>query len=171
MLRGRRKHRFLNDAIYAALLMMLKVICILVLVLFLAWQFTENKISKASFGEVSAAVLTDPPEETLPADAAMFRRLYHLRMNDFADCALYYPSTNMGAEELLVIRLADETQAEAVRAALEARKSTLLKSFEGYGAAQTELLNESIIDVRGGYAVFLSAKDARQRYQRFLNTL
>ena len=54
----------------------------------------------------------------------MVKRLYGLNPSDFDGCLLYYPQTNMEAEELLLLKLRDTSQQEAVRAAVEARLET-----------------------------------------------
>lgn len=48
----------------------------------------------------------------------MVKRLYGLNPSDFDGCLLYYPQTNMEAEELLLLKLRDTSQQEAVRAAV-----------------------------------------------------
>lgn len=44
----------------------------------------------------------------------MVKRLYGLNPSDFDGCLLYYPQTNMEAEELLLLKLRDTSQQEAV---------------------------------------------------------
>ena len=105
----------------------------------------------------SAAVLENVQE----ADNQMIRRLYGLDANDFSGVVLYYPTTNMGAEELLIVKMSDRSQAEAVRAAIERRLQTQKDSFEGYGVEQFEMLENSVTVVRGNYALFCSSKDPR----------
>ena len=72
---------------------------------------------------------------------------------------LYYPSTNMGAEEIFLAKLKNVEQAGEVKKAIEGRLASQKKSFDGYGTNQTELLNNSILRVEGNYALFVVAED------------
>ena len=49
----------------------------------------------------------------------MVRRLYGVSPADYEECVLYYPSTNMGAEEILLVKLNPGQSAEALAAAAE----------------------------------------------------
>ena len=79
---------------------------------------------------------------------------------------------NMEAEELLLLKLRDTSQQEAVRAAVEARLETQKTSFDGYGLEQYDLLtNHSILDIRGNYVLFVVHKDAAAVQQAFRGAL
>jgi hypothetical protein len=103
------------------------------------------------------------------ADYQMIRRLYGLDASEFDGIVLYYPVTNMGAEELLLVRLKDKSQQEQVKNAIAGRLETQKNSFAGYGADQTAMLEKSITDVRGNYAFFASAADPSAFHKAFRN--
>ena len=120
----------------------------------------NNRISTAGFDTMSQAVTEAADLSKMQeADNQMLKRLYGLDGADFDGILLYYPTSNMGAEELLLVKMKDVSQAEAVQAAIENRLATQKKSFDGYGAEQTAMLEKSIIKVRGNYALFISADD------------
>ena len=110
-----------------------------------------------------AADLTKMPE----GDNQMIRRLYGLDVSQYEGIVLYYPVTNMGAEELLLVKMNDKSQQEEVRAAIEKRLETQKKSFAGYGVDQTAMLEKSVIDIRGNYAFFGSAEDPEALHKAF----
>ena len=104
------------------------------------------------FDAVSSAVLqsidlTDMQE----ADAQMVRRLYGFAPSEMDGCLLYYPATNMGARELLLVKLSDLSQQTSVSDAIQARRQTQMKSFEGYGVEQYDLLSNSVVEIQGNY--------------------
>ena len=145
---------------------------VLATVLFLYTQTMQDKLSSARFDDVSKAVLSSLDlEEMQPADAQMVRRLYGFAPSDLDGCLLYYPSTNMGARELLLVKLSDLSQQKTVTAAIEARKQTQLKSFEGYGVEQYDLLSRSITEVQGNYILFVVHENAAAARQAFLKAL
>lgn len=135
------------------------IVCLLVL-------FGGDPISGAEFADVSAAVVPEVNTENMTeAENQMVKRLYGLDPVDFEGCTLYYPRTNMDAEELLILKLKDVSQREAVEKAIEARLQTQKTTFDGYGVGQTDLLtNYCVIDVRGNFALFVVSKtcDAAQ---------
>lgn len=129
------------------------IVCLLVI-------FGGDPISSAEFADVSAAVVPEVNTENMTeAENQMIKRLYGLDPVNFEGCTLYYPRTNMDAEELLILKLKDVSQQEEVKAAIEARLQTQKTTFDGYGVGQTELLtNYCVIDVRGNFALFVVSK-------------
>ena len=142
-------------------------------VLSLIGMFGGNTISDAEPENVAAAVTQaiDTANMT-PGDNQMLKRLYGLDPSAYESCILYYPATNMMAEELLIVKLADVAQAETVRAAAEARLDTQKNTFEGYGVEQYELLsNHCVLEVRGNYVLFLVHTNAGDGLDAFLDAL
>ena len=127
----------------------------------------------AAFEDVASAVTASVDLSALQEGSVqMVKRLYGLNPSDFDGCLLYYPQTNMEAEELLLLKLRDTSQQEAVRAAVEARLETQKTSFDGYGLEQYDLLtNHSILDIRGNYVLFVVHKDAAAVQQAFRGAL
>lgn len=139
---------------------------------FLYTQTIQNRQSSASFDSVCSSVLqtldlTDMQE----ADAQMVRRLYGFAPSEMDGCLLYYPATNMGARELLIVKLTDLSQQKAVSDAIQARKQTQMKSFEGYGIEQYDLLSNSVVEVQGNFILFVVHEDASAAAQAFLKAL
>ena len=99
------------------------------------------------------------------------KRLYGLNVNDYEGVVLYISDSNMGAEELLIVKLADTSQAEAVESAVQTRIENQENSFEGYGVEQYQLLQEHVLDVEGNYVFFMVHKEAQKAQKAFLNNL
>ena len=126
-------------------------------VISLIWMFGGNTVSNADPAEVAEAVVeTIDMENMLEADNQLIKRFYGLDPAAFESCVLYYPTTNMMAEEVLIVKLSDMSQQDLVRTAAEKRLATQKTTFEGYGVEQFDLLtNHSIIEVRGNYVLFV----------------
>ena len=151
----------------------LRWIALVVAIVALAVMFGGNQVSDAPFEDVSAAVLEHVDTENMTlAENQMVKRLYGLDPANFEGCVLYYPTTNMMAEEILLIKLTDVSQAEAVQKAMEARLQTQKTTFEGYGVEQFDLLtNYCVLEVRGNYALFVVSKTHTDAYEAFLDAL
>ena len=145
---------------------------VLILVCLLA-MFGSNKISSADPAEVEAAVVAELDMSAMvKADNQMVKRLYGLDPASFESCILYYPNTNMMAEELLILKLTDTAQQQSVRAAIEARVETQKTTFDGYGVEQYALLTENcIIDIRGNYVLFVVNADCDAAQKAFAGAL
>lgn len=136
-------------------------------------MFGSNKISNADPAEVEAAVVAELDMSAMvKADNQMVKRLYGLDPAAFESCILYYPNTNMMAEELLILKLSDTAQQQSVRAAIEARVETQKTTFDGYGVEQYALLTDNcIIDIRGNFVLFVVNADCDAAQKAFAGAL
>ena len=140
------------------------------LLIFLMGSAPETNISLEELETVTAPRLLEG--EAQKADERMLRRLYGLNPSDYAEIVLYYPASNMGVEELLLVKLNDTAQAETVEAAIAARLAAQKQSFDGYGVEQTALLNNNAVtEVRGRYILFAVGVNAQAIRQAFLDAL
>lgn len=142
-------------------------------VISLAVMFRSAPISDADPNAVREAVTARMDlSNVLEADNQMIRRLYGLDIAAYEGCILYYPATNMGAEELLIVKLADLEQAQTVQSAIEKRLQTQKNTFDGYGVEQYDLLtNHAVVEVRGNYVLFAVGQTSDQVRQAFLDAL
>jgi hypothetical protein len=149
-----------------------KWLSVLALLAFLVISLSANHISQAAFSAVEDAVVSaaDVGEMQI-ADTQMVRRLYGLDPADYEGVLLYCPTTNMGAEELLLIELKDISQQDTVTAAIEKRVATQKDSFDGYGVDQYDMLEKSVTEVQGNYILLVVAADPAPVRQAFLGAL
>jgi hypothetical protein len=147
-------------------------VCVVLLLVYVFSLFGHGKVSSAAYEDVEKAVTSQVDLQLmLPAENRMIKRLYGLSAGDYEGITLYYPTTNMGAEELLLVKLSDTSQSEAVENAIKNRLAAQKKSFDGYGEAQTALLNASVIDVQGNYILFIVAENAQAIDEAFQASL
>lgn len=135
-------------------------------VLSLVVMFSGNTISDADPAQVASAVTqTIDMSNMLEGDNTMIKRFYGLDPSAYEACILYYPNTNMMAEELLIVKLRDVSQQETVRLAVEKRIATQKNTFEGYGVEQFAMLSDhAVVEVRGNYVFFMvNAQSATAR--------
>lgn len=151
----------------------LRWVAVALAVVFLFSLLSQNRISTTAPETVIEAVTSKlDMSEMQEANNRMIKRLYGLEPESFSSCVLYYPTTNMGAEELLIVKLADISQQDAVRAAVEKRLDTQKTSFDGYGVDQYDMLtNHSVIEVRGNYILFVVHPASASAAQAFLSAL
>lgn len=144
----------------------------ILLVVFIVCSNLTLRPSKTPFAEVSSSVTKAAGlTGTAEGSAQMVKRLYGLNPADYENVLLQYPSSNMGAEELLLIRLKDMSQEEAVVEAAMERLSNQLNNFEGYGVEQTALLNDAVVEARGGYVLLVVSANSNAARAAFRDAL
>lgn len=99
------------------------------------------------------------------------KKYYGLNADDFDGVMLYIPDDVMSVNEILVVKLKDKSQAEAVEKAAGNRLDTQKKSFEGYGVEQTKLINSAVMESRGYYVILAVSKDADKIYEAFQKSI
>ena len=139
----------------------------------LAVMFSGNRVSDADpYAVADAVVQTIDMSNMLEGDNAMIKRFYGLDPSAYEACILYYPTTNMMAEELLIVKLRDTAQQETVKAAVEARIATQKNTFEGYGVEQFALLSDhAVVEVRGNFVLFVVNSQSAAARDAFVDAL
>ena len=148
-------------------------LAVIVVVVSLFVMFGGNSISSADPLEVAQAVTgTIDMENMLEGDNQLIKRFYGLDPAAYESCILYYPNTNMMAEEVLIVKLKDLSQQQAVTEAIEGRIQTQKTTFEGYGVEQFEMLsNNAVVEVRGNYILFVVNADSAAAQKAFLDAI
>lgn len=143
---------------------------IVVLLFLMAGNSTKADIPVEDLEALTQPLLKEG--EYQPGEGRMIRRFYGLNPADYEGVVLYYPSTNMGVEELLLVKLSDTSQAEAVEQAIAARLASQKESFDGYGVEQTDMLNNhAVVEVQGKYVLFAVSENDQKIRQAFLGAL
>ncbi|MCF0146638.1 MAG: DUF4358 domain-containing protein [Eubacterium sp.] len=154
----------------------LKWVCLVLLLVFLATRFSGSKVSTAAYEDVAAAVEEMADSSGMQkGDAQMIRRLYGLNPDDYLGMMLYYPSTNMNAEELLLVKLSegkpDPEVEKQVVSAIEKRRQQQMDTFDGYAMEQYAMVEKALPDVQGNYVLYAAGEDADDVQRAFREAL
>jgi len=150
----------------------LKIIALVLMVIFIISEYSFDRESKAAFEDVSKAVSERfSQKNVITGDNQMIKRLYGIDPNEYSDVLLYYPSTNMGSEELLLVKLNDLSQQETVKKAMEERVDSQKNVFEGYAPDQVAMLEKAKVDVEGNYILMVSAENPDEIVSDFLKAI
>ena len=133
---------------------------------------TRNRQSNVPFETVSGKVQESITSDHMTKEQVRFlKKYYGLNAEDYEGVLIYIPGTNMYANEVLLIRLSDISQTESVRSAIEERIDTQHNIFAGYAPEQTALLEQSVVDVRGNYILYVTDDDADRIDEVFRSAL
>ena len=155
-----------------SMLTILRIAMVAALLIFMIVLQVGNRNSNASLESVSQEVLGAADQDGMQeSNNRMFQKFYGLDDQDYEGVTLYSPVSNMDAQELLIIKLKDNSQAEAVTEAINARLETQMNSFEGYGIEQYAMLEDHILDVQGNFILYVVNPNAQAADEAFRNSL
>lgn len=142
-----------KNIIFTAIRIILVAALVAAIVFYLFGRSRESAAPSAQvFSAVESVVKTD---KMAPSTARYFKKYYDLNAADYEDILYYAPVSNMDAEELLVVKLKNTEQAEALSEAILKRQATKEQSFDGYAPEQYALAQDYILDVQGNYVLFV----------------
>ena len=106
---------------------------LLVFLIVVIVSLSGKGVSRKSFESVSAAVSSSIRTDKCIKDSERYLKKYFgLNADDYDGVLIYIPATNMYANEVLLIKLKDTSQADTVSAAIEKRIDSQINIFEGY---------------------------------------
>lgn len=103
-------------------------------------------------------------------DNRMLRRLYGIDPEMLEGMVFYYPASNMGAEELLFVRVKNEADVAAVKGLIEQRNTSQIRAFEGYGVEQTQMLKDAVISEHGRDLLYSVGSQSNAVEEAYLKT-
>ncbi|MEG1715174.1 MAG: DUF4358 domain-containing protein [Lachnospiraceae bacterium] len=154
------------------MLELFKIGMIAILIVYIGVLLAINGNSKVPFQTVSKAVEKKADLKVMDkAEIRELRKYYGLNAKDYDGTLFYHSKSSMGVEELLLIKVKNNSQTEAVEKAIEQRVDAQKKNFEGYGVEQMKLLNDAVWEIRGNYIFLSIAKNAETVQKTFRSSL
>ncbi|MCF0229242.1 MAG: DUF4358 domain-containing protein [Parasporobacterium sp.] len=142
------------------------------LVIVIIVSMSGSRGSRKSIDEVSPVLIQlFENDRTELSPERMFKKHYGFNAADFDGVVLYSPKSNMDAEELLIVKLADENQGEALLAAAEQRRADQMNIYEGYAPEQYDLCKNGIADLQGNYFLYVVHENAAEIDSSFRKAL
>lgn len=150
----------------------LKILMLCFLFGFLFYLNTKDNTADKPISEISKQLEKGKEVNTLvKGDANSLKRYYNLNANDYDGFLLWTSENPMDVDEMIVIKAKSDEQVDALEESIETRIKTQRQNFEGYGAEQTALLEESIVDIKGKYIFFAVSQNASSWEKIFLESI
>ncbi|MDU2241943.1 MAG: DUF4358 domain-containing protein, partial [Paenibacillus sp.] len=86
--------------------------------------------------------------------------LYHLSSGDVASFVLYTASSNVKADELLVIQLKEESEKDRIMAKIEGRIAAQTAKFKNYRPEEYDLIEKRVLKTHGLFILFAVSAEA-----------
>jgi len=150
------------------ILIISRILLVALLAAFVVVLVTKEKDSTTPIETMAQAVTEGRDLSGLEEGSnRLFKKYYKLDAGDYDGIYYMRPKSNMNAEEILIIKLKNNDQKDAVLNAVnewsEAKKST----FEGYAPEQYDLAADCVIKAKGNYVIYIVHKDAAQMDAEF----
>ncbi|WP_240041181.1 DUF4358 domain-containing protein [Paenibacillus ginsengarvi] len=101
-------------------------------------------------------------EDMEKGDMNRLKKLYHLDADEVQDFVLYTAESNVEANELAVIKVKQENQAESVKEKIMKRIDAQKVKLKDYRREQFYLVEKHVLKVKGPYILFSVSKDAEK---------
>ena len=106
-------------------------------------------------------------KEMKKGDLNKLQKLYKLDAVDVDDFILYTSTSNVKADELAVIKLKDESQAESVKENIEQRIEAQKMKFKDYRPDEYFLVENHVLKTKGPFVFFAVSKEADSMERAF----
>ena len=130
-----------------------------------------NQNQTKELGQEAITNVFSPIVEQMPqlvkGDARLLKRYYGIDADSVSAYYLAVPESGMEAEELLVLKVKTEEQKSEMETAILNRNEQQQESFDGYGAAQYELLKNYSYQEIGPYIFYGVSDNVAQWEQTF----
>lgn len=120
----------------------------------------EEKPSKTeiSLSELGSSMVGVIPEgehnlELIPSE--LYKDIYGVDKSLFSDCVIYGTMISVKANEIILIKVNNESDINKATEILEARKNQVYKTWEQYLPDQFEMVKKGVIKTNGKYAALI----------------
>ncbi|HBI93817.1 MAG TPA: hypothetical protein DDY58_16115 [Terrisporobacter glycolicus] len=104
-------------------------------------------------------------------DSKSLKRFYKLNANDYDGVILYTPQSTMDVNEVLMVKVKDESQIQSLEDSIDSRVNYQLESFSGYGPEQCALVDNYELKSKGNFVFFAISENAQQIKEAFLDSI
>lgn len=140
-----------------------KLILIIFLLIFMYFAYHSSSPKEVSMDKLEDNMFSQTSIKDMKK--CTNRQLMQFMEMDYSnyDSYIYYKSKEaLGVSELLIVKAYDKNQIPSINDAIDNRISRQIKTFEGYGPAQVNMLNNAIIFKRGKYIFYCVDKSPEQ---------
>lgn len=149
-----------------------EIVCVLLLVGFIAFVSSEEKISTVPFKTVAKAVVgVCDLKELKKRDKLELKRKFSLDTADYNGFIYYSSETVMDVRELLIISSDNKDALKAAKEKLSQYANERAELFEDYAPKESELISSHVLTDKKGYLLFYVGQDKEKVLSAFTQSL
>lgn len=150
----------------------MKYVVFVLIIAFVVVLMLYNSGSSKPYEEVRQSLEAALDKESLTEqDQTALRRNFNLNAADYAGVMYYSTGANISAEEVLLVKVKNDSQVQEVTAAVDQRIESRINDFEGYAPDEVKLLENARRSVRGTYIFFACSPKADEYLSAFNSSL
>lgn len=150
------------------ILRLAELLCVILLVVFIAYVSSMDKISTVPFENVTAAVTAvSDTKELKERDKLEFRGKFSLEAEDYIDFVCYSSESVMDVRELVVVFSDDKQALEKIKNNIELYVQQKQELFEGYAPGESEMISSHTLVQKKGYTLFYIGQDKEKVLSAF----
>ena len=149
-----------------------EVLCVILLITFIAYVSYTDKISTVPLEDVAAAVTSASDiRELKKRDKLEFRDKFSLDVSDYTDFVCYSSETVMDVRELVIVFSDNRQSLEKTKNSIEAYVESKQELFEGYAPEESKMISSHLLIQKKGYTLFYIGKDKEKVLSAFTEKL
>ena len=154
------------------ILRLAEALCVILLVAFIAYVSSMDKISTVPFEDVEAAVTAvSDIKELKKRDKLEFRNKFTLEAEDYINFVCYSSESVMDVRELVIVFTDNKEATEKIKNNLEAYVINKQELFEGYAPEESKMISSHTLLQKKGYTLFYIGKDKEKVLSAFSEKL
>ncbi len=126
----------------------------------------DKKASEIAGGMVSVIPSDMHNLEALPQE--LYKDIYGVDPEKFEEVSVYGTMINVKANEIIVIKVKNESDIASAKTVLEARKQQVYKTWEQYLPDQFEMVKQGVIKTNGKYAALIITPEVSKVASEFM---
>ena len=99
------------------------------------------------------------------------RRFFNINSDDILDFIIYTPSYTMDVNEILILKVKEDSNIDAIKDSIDARVESQIQTFGSYGPEQCALLEDYILKSKGNYIFYCVSPDNEKIYEIFKESI
>ena len=149
-----------------------EVLCVILLITFIAYVSYTDKISTVPFEDVTAAVTSAGDiKELKNRDKLEFRDKFSLEAEDYIEFVCYSSESVMDVRELVIVFSDNKEALEKTKNSIEAYVESKQELFEGYAPEESKMISSHLLIQKKGYTLFYIGKDKEKVLSAFTEKL
>lgn len=153
--------------------LVIKIVLVAVLLLFLFFVYRGNSAKDVPVKDIESALVKQTNIEKImePCGDRDLLQFMGLDYRDYDSYVYYKTSEALGVDELLIVKVKNRSDLTGVEDAVDKRVSSQITKFDSYGPSQVRELNNAIIEKKGKYLFYCTAKSPEKYEEVFRNAI
>ncbi|PGS78312.1 hypothetical protein COC69_15825 [Bacillus cereus] len=145
------------------------IMCIMIASALIGCSSQTKDVSANEIGEtIQKGVKMDEVEK---GDQKKLQKLYEINAEDIVGFALYTASTNMKADELLILKVKNSKDIETMKKKVEDRINSQSQKFKDYLPNENFLVENHVLKIKGNYILLAISAQSDKIEKKFQEVL